>query len=85
MRLMSITSPVIWSNVLISVTREWRYFGLVYKFFQINNTVKIFVCLVPKTSQLMVKFDKVSSLDPERLALLRVKDILLWYLALADL
>ena len=36
-RLTSITFPVIWSSVLISVTREWRYFGLVYKFFQINN------------------------------------------------
>ena len=35
--LMSITFPVIWSSVLISVTREWRYCGLVYKFFLINN------------------------------------------------
>ena len=25
MRLMSITCPMIWSSVLISVTREWRY------------------------------------------------------------
>ena len=33
----SITFPVIWSSVLISVTREWRYCGLVYKFFLINN------------------------------------------------
>ena len=36
-RLTSITLPVIWSNVLISVTREWHYCGLVYKFFLINN------------------------------------------------
>ena len=37
MWLTSITFPVIWSNMLISVTREWRYRGLVYKFFLINN------------------------------------------------
>ena len=36
-RLTSIPFPVIWSSVLISVTREWRYCGLVYKFFLINN------------------------------------------------
>ena len=36
-RLASITFPVIWSRVLISVTWEWRYCGLVYKFFLINN------------------------------------------------
>ena len=36
-RLTSITFPVIWSSVLISVTREWRYCGLVCKFFLINN------------------------------------------------
>ena len=36
-RLTSITFPVIWSSVLISVTREWRYRGLIYKFFLINN------------------------------------------------
>ena len=36
-RLTSITFPVIWSSVLISVTREWRYCGLIYKFFLINN------------------------------------------------
>ena len=36
-RLTSISFPVIWSSVLISVTREWRYCGLVYKFFLINN------------------------------------------------
>ena len=36
-RLTSITFPVIWSSVLISVTREWRYCGLVYKLFLINN------------------------------------------------
>ena len=35
--LTSITFPVIWSSVLISVTREWRYCGLVYEFFLINN------------------------------------------------
>ena len=37
MLLTSITFPVIWSSVLISVTREWRHCGLVYKFFLINN------------------------------------------------
>ena len=26
-----------WLSVLISVTREWRYCGLIYKFFLINN------------------------------------------------
>ena len=31
--LTSITFPVIWSSVLISVSREWCYHGLVYKFF----------------------------------------------------
>ena len=36
-RLTSKTFPVIWSSVLISMTREWRYCGLVYKFFLINN------------------------------------------------
>ena len=36
-RLTSITFPVMWSSVLISVTREWRYCGLVYTFFLINN------------------------------------------------
>ena len=36
-RLTSITFPVMWSSVLISVTREWRYCGLVYKFLVINN------------------------------------------------
>ena len=36
-RLTSITFPVIWSSVSISVTREWRYCGLVYKIFLINN------------------------------------------------
>ena len=36
-RLTSITFPVIWSSVLISVTREWRYCGLIYKFSLINN------------------------------------------------
>ena len=36
-RLKSITFPVICSSVLILVTREWRYCGLVYKFFLINN------------------------------------------------
>ena len=36
-RLTSITFPVIWSRVLISVTRESRFCGLVYKFFLINN------------------------------------------------
>ena len=35
--LTSITFPVIWSSVLISVTREWRHCGLVEKFFLINN------------------------------------------------
>ena len=36
-RLTSITFPVMWSSVLISVTREWRYCGLAYKYFLINN------------------------------------------------
>ena len=37
-RLTSITFPVIcWSSVLISVTRDWRCCGLIYKFFLINN------------------------------------------------
>ena len=36
-RLTSITFPVIWSSVFISVTREWSYCGLVYKFFLINK------------------------------------------------
>ena len=35
-RLTSMTFPVIWSSVLILVTREWRYCGLVYKFFLIS-------------------------------------------------
>ena len=35
-QLTSITFPVIWSSMLISVTREWRYCGLAYKFFLIN-------------------------------------------------
>ena len=35
--LTSITFPVIWSSVFILVTREWRYCGLIYKFFPINN------------------------------------------------
>ena len=36
-RLTSTTFPVIWSSVLIPVTREWRYCWLVYKFFLINK------------------------------------------------
>ena len=36
-RLTSITFLAIWLSVLISVTREWRYCGLIYKFFLINN------------------------------------------------
>ena len=37
-RLTSITFPVILASVSISViSREWRYCGLVYKFFLINN------------------------------------------------
>ena len=36
MRLTSITFSVIWSSVLISVTRKWRYSGLFYKFFLIK-------------------------------------------------
>ena len=35
-RLTSITFPVIWSSVLLSVAQEWRYCGLV-AFFRINN------------------------------------------------
>ena len=60
-RLTSITFPVIWSSVLISVTREWRYCGLIYKFFLINNRVKVFVCPVPKISQVMVKWRRRAS------------------------
>ena len=60
-RLTSITFPVIWSSVLISVTREWRYSGLIYKFFLINNRVKVFVCPVPKISQVMVKWRRRAS------------------------
>ena len=57
-RLTSITFPVIWSSVLISVTREWRYCGLFYKFFLINNIeLKCsFVCPVPKIPQVMIKW-----------------------------
>ena len=55
-RLASITFPAIWSSVLISVTREWRYCGLVYMFFLINNRVKVFVCPVPKISQVIIKW-----------------------------
>ena len=36
-RLTSITFPAIWLGMLISVTQEWHYCGLVYKFFLINN------------------------------------------------
>ena len=43
-RLKSITFPVIWSSALISVTREWRYSGLVYKFFLINNIKSLIKC-----------------------------------------
>ena len=42
-RLTSITFPVMWSSVLISVSREWRYCGLIYKFFLINNIKCSFV------------------------------------------
>ena len=62
-RLTSITFPVIWSSVLISVTREWRYCGLFYKFFLINNIqLKCsFVCQVPKISQGMIKWRRRAS------------------------
>ena len=60
-RLVSTTFPIIWSSVLISVTREWRYCGLVYKFFLINNRVKVFVCPVPKISQVMIKWRRRAS------------------------
>ena len=36
-QLTSITFRVIWSSVLISVTQEWRYRGLVYKLILMNN------------------------------------------------
>ena len=55
-RLTSITFLVIWLSVLISVTREWRYCGLVYKFFLMNNRVQVFVCPVPKVSQVMIQW-----------------------------
>ena len=35
--LTSTTFSVIWSSVLISVTREWRRCKRVYKFFRMNN------------------------------------------------
>ena len=60
-RLMSMTFPIIWSSVLISVTREWRYYGLVYKFFLIKNRVKVFVCPLPKISQVMIKWRRRAS------------------------
>ena len=61
-RLTSITFPVTWSSVLISVTREWRHCGLIYKFFLINkHRVKVFVCPVPKISQVMVKWRRRAS------------------------
>ena len=60
-RLTSVTFPVIWSSVLISVIREWRYRGLVYKFFLTNNRVKVFVWLVPKISQVMIKWRRQAS------------------------
>ena len=62
-RLTSITFSVIWSSVLISVTRKWRYSGLFCKFFLINNIeLKCsFVCPVPKISQVMIKWRRQAS------------------------
>ena len=61
-RLTSITFPVIWSSVLISVTREWRYCGMVYKFFLINNIeLKCSFVRVPKISQVMIKWRRRAS------------------------
>ena len=62
-RVTSITFSVIWSSVLISVTRKWRYSGLFYKFFLINNIeLKCsFACPVPKISQVMIKWRRQTS------------------------
>ena len=61
-RLTSITLPVIWSNVLISVTREWHYCGLVYKFFLINNIeFKCSFVQCIKISQVMIKWRRRAS------------------------
>ena len=58
-RLTSITFPVIWSSVLISVTREWRYCGLVYKFFLINNIE--LKCSFVRCRKVMVKWRRRAS------------------------
>ena len=61
-RLTSIPFPVIWSSVLISVTREWRYCGLVYKFFLINNIeFKCSFVQCIKISQVMIKWRRRAS------------------------
>ena len=54
-QLTSITFPVIWWSVLISVTREWCYCGLVYTFSH-RVEVEVFVCLVLKISQVVIKW-----------------------------
>ena len=59
--LTSITFSVIWLSVLISVTQEWHYRGLVYKFFLINYRVKVFVCPVPKISHVTIKWHRRAS------------------------
>ena len=58
-QLTSITFPVIWSSVLISVTREWRYCGLVYKFFLINNIE--LKCSFVRCRKVMVKWRRRAS------------------------
>ena len=55
-RLTSITFPVIWSSVLISVTWVALLWAGLYWFFRI-----MFVCPVPKISQVMMKWRRRAS------------------------
>ena len=51
---------VVWSSVLISVT--WvAHRRLVYKFFGINNRANMFVCPVPKISEVVMKWRRRAS------------------------
>ena len=58
-QLTSITFPVIWSSVLISVTREWCYSGLIYNFFLINNIE--LKCSFVRCRKVMVKWRRRAS------------------------
>ena len=60
-RLTSITFSVIWSSVLISVTREGCYSGLIYKFFVINNIELKCSFVRCRKSQVMVKWRRRAS------------------------